>query len=179
MKALIYSDLHSDEHFFHPNYTPDVVITLGDILNSTLRKIDQYFNCLKLGIPGNHDRKGVFEGTKFINLHGHTLSYGGITFAGFGGCLRYNSKPYGQYTEDEAAAFLRHLKKVDVFISHSNPSYRDDDPYEHRNGFKSFSDFIVNQSPRFFIHGHLHEEKHFRLGETEIYSVYPYLELNI
>lgn len=174
IKLLTYSDLHSDE-LMGQDEKPDIVVILGDIDRYTIKEIDQAFSCIKIGVSGNHDRPGIFQGTNIIDLHGRTFSWNGITFAGFGGCPRYNSRTYGQYTKYEAEQFITSIReKIDVFIAHANPYCEDgvEDAFDHRKGFPAFNYFIENHQPKLFLHGHLHDPKITQAGKTQIHSVY-------
>ena len=92
MKLLVLSDFHGAGTM--PEATPDLVILLGDIDYYEIRKIDEKYTCPKLGILGNHDGPDYFEGTNVVNLHKQVVEVSGLTFAGFEGCPRYNTRGY-------------------------------------------------------------------------------------
>lgn len=174
MKMLVFADLHS-ENVPELEIDPDIVIILGDMNPYTVKDIDKMYSCTKVGVAGNHDRNGIYDRTDIVDLHAKTFKWNNLTFAGFGGCPRYNSRTYGQYTNFEAQQFVNSLReKVDIFISHANVVYREntEDYFDHKKGFKAFNDFINLQQPRLFLHGHLHDPKISRIGNTEIHSIY-------
>lgn len=176
MKLLVLSDFHGVGVL--PEENPDVVVLLGDIEYAEIRKIDARYTCPKIGVLGNHDGPDYLVGTNIINLHERTVEIGGLTFAGFEGCPRYNRRNYLQYWEDEVASFTDALPTVDVFIAHSNPAvdtvYDETDP--HR-GFRAFTTYIQEKKPTYFIHGHVHTDKQYTMGETSVLSVYPHAVL--
>ncbi len=175
LDMLVFADVHSSPLVL-PDVQPDVVLVLGDISREDLQTIDKrYEHSVKLGILGNHDRPHFFNGTTIRNLHETITTVCDVTFAGFGGAPRYSDKSYGQYTEEEAMAFLRDLERVDVFIAHSNPR-REDRPdlleYEPRAGFASFTEYIQRVKPRHVFHGHIHEQEDYKIGDTNVHSVF-------
>lgn len=180
MKVLVFSDLPSG--FNLPDSEPDLVLLLGDIFYRNVLKIDHKYKCLKVGVLGNHDKAHYFEDTSIINIHRDIQTIEGITFAGFQGSPKYNDKPFGQHLEIEAEAYVASIyrKPIDIFLAHSNPAYENlpsnDDT--HR-GFKAFNDLFHYQTAKNFFHGHLHEPFQMKQGNTNIYSVYPYLEVEL
>jgi Icc-related predicted phosphoesterase len=180
LKLLVLSDLHGG-HTAELTEEPDVILLLGDIDYWEVRKIDQAYTCPKLAVHGNHDGFDHYINTGIEDIHGKTVTILGKTFAGFGGCPRYNSRPFGQFDEEEADDFLHPLPRVDVFIAHSNPrplkgSF---DETEAHRGFQAFTDYILRKQPAYFFHGHLHDEDVREITNTTIYSVYPSLLVSI
>ena len=157
-----------------PDWNPDVVLLLGDIPFQMVEKLDKLYSCPKLGVLGNHDGPDYLEGTSILNVHGQIVEGEGLRFAGFGGAPRYNSKPYGQYTEDEARAFVDDLGYVDVFLAHANPQWVSDvsqDDVAHA-GFQAFASYINQAQPAHFFHGHLHERYDKQVRGTTVHAVY-------
>lgn len=177
MQIYVFSDFQGEK--IVPNGNPDLVILLGDIYYRDALELDQKYNCPKIGVYGNHDSQEEWSETSIKVIHEEIYEYCGVTFSGFGGCPKYNSKP-NQFTDSQCREFMSNLDKVDVFLSHSNPNYDltlpDWDP--HR-GFSSFNTYIKEKQPNFFLHGHIHNPFTLEVGKTKIYSVYPFLELNI
>lgn len=177
MIIYIFSDFQGEKLI--PDGEPDLVILLGDIYYGDALEIDKKYNCDKIGVYGNHDTKNEWKQTNIKVIHEDTFVWNGITFAGFGGSPRYNSKP-NQYTEEECSKYLSNLDTVNVFIAHSNPVYdKNISEWDSHRGFASFNRYIEERKPQYFLHGHLHTPFSKRIGETKIYCVYPFLELNI
>lgn len=178
MKILCLSDFHGAGSV--PDEQPDLVILLGDIDYYEIRKIDAAYDCPKVGVLGNHDGPDYFEGTNVINLHQEVMEINGVTFAGFEGCPRYNKRGFLQYWEDEVQDFMDSLKKVDVFIAHSNPAYIEiEDTTDPHRGFMAFTNYMKTKCPHLFVHGHIHEQKQYTVGDTTVYSVYPHVVITI
>ena len=169
---LAVADLHS-RHVEIPNNHPDVVLLLGDISFQTVETLDKLFSCPKLGVLGNHDGPDYLQGTSILNVHAQVVEVEGIRFAGFSGAPRYNAKPHGQYTEDEARAFVDGLGYVDVFLAHANPQWVSDvsQGVAHA-GFQAFASYINRAQPAHFFHGHLHERYQKQVRGTTVHSVY-------
>lgn len=174
MRILALSDTHGVIEIPEGNF--DLVLLLGDIEYGELRKIDQMFSCPKVGVLGNHDAPDYFNGTSIINVHSQVLDILGLKIAGFEGVPRYNKRTYLQYEEIDAFLFTTSIPKVDIFIAHANPmwdtSVADNDP--HR-GFLAYADYIEQMQPKYFLHGHIHQEKKYKIENTNVISVYPFL----
>jgi uncharacterized protein len=180
MKVVAFADIPTGFNF--PDIQPDLVLLLGDISYRNVLLIDHKYQCLKVGVLGNHDKAHFFDDTSVINIHGKIQTINGITFSGFQGCPRYNNKPFGQHLEIEAEAFVATIydKPIDFFLAHSNPVYKEVSTNdESHRGFEAFNDLIQNQQVKHFFHGHLHEPFCFKIGKTTVHSVYPYVELEI
>ena len=170
---LAVADIHSPRIEI-PNCNPDVVLLLGDIPLQVVETLDKLYSCPKLGVLGNHDGPDYLERTSILNVHAQIVEVEGNRFAGFGGAPRYGAKPYGQYTEDEAHAFVDGLGYVDVFLAHANPQWVSDvsqDDVAHA-GFQAFASYINQAQPAHFFHGHLHERYDKQVRGTTVHSVY-------
>lgn len=177
MLIYVFSDFQGVKEI--PDGNPDLVILLGDIYFRDVMEIDQKYSCPKIGVYGNHDVVNEWSNTSIKLIHEEIFEFEGITFAGFGGCPRYNRKP-NQYTEEQTQSFMENLEKVDVFIAHSNPVY---DPtiadWDPHRGFKSFNKYIETKQPKYFMHAHIHEPFIHNVNGTQIYSVFPFVSINI
>jgi Icc-related predicted phosphoesterase len=177
MLIYFFSDFQGAKEI--PEGNPDLVVLLGDIYHTDAKEIDDMYSCPKIGIYGNHDAETEWSKTNIQLIHKDRYTLNGITFAGFGGCPRYNRKP-NQFDEEQCFEFMNTLEKVDVFIAHSNPVYK---PSNFQNdahrGFQPFNDYIEEKQPKYFIHGHLHEPTIKKVKDTEIYCVYPFMKLEI
>lgn len=181
LSILVFADIHGYLDQL-PECEPDIILLLGDVSRQDVQKIDRQYRCPKLGVLGNHDKHYYFDETNVINLHTKSTTINGITFAGFGGSPRYSDKPYGQYTEDEARAFMDRLGYVDVFIAHSNPR-REDRPDLLRHpphaGFACFTEYIRRVQPGHVFHGHIHEREVYDIGATTVHSMLEVQEIHV
>ena len=172
IKAVIIADAGWDICKMDVSNT-DILISLGDLDESKIQKsIERYSPKKAIGIKGNHDSGIEFYKNNIENLHLKVWKYKGITFGGFGGCIRY--KDYGdwQYEEKEVETLIKHFPPVDVFIAHNSPfGIHDTEDHAHI-GFKSFNKYIEKNKPKYFLHGHQHINKTTFLGDTEIICVY-------
>jgi Icc-related predicted phosphoesterase len=173
MQILAFSDLHGMTKEL-PLLNPDLIFLLGDLDPDEVRFIDQSYSCPKFGVLGNRDFLDLYTDTSVIDVHGRIVQHDGFTIAGFGGCPRYNTKS-NQYEEEEVQQFTDSLPSVDFFIAHANPMLQ---PSNNRTnphrGFHAFTQYITQKKPRYFLHGHLHKNEVYFVGQTTVYSVYPY-----
>lgn len=178
MKVLAFADIPS--RFVLPDEQPDIVLLLGDIFYRNVLRIDHKYSCPKVGILGNHDKSHYFDDTDIINAHRTIVEVEGLRIAGFEGCPRYNSKPFGQHSEMEAKQFVSAIRneQLDMFLAHSNPVYNETEQDAHR-GFSSFNDLFENKLVNHFFHGHLHDPFELLENQTQVYSVYPYKVVQI
>lgn len=177
MLIYVFSDFQGEK--FVPEGVPDLVILLGDIYFRDAMEIDKVYNCPKIGVYGNHDSTNEWKDTNIKLIHKEIFTFEGLTFAGFGGCPRYNRKP-NQYDEEECFGFVNSINKVDVFIAHSNPAYTlSSSNWDAHRGFKSFNYLIKEKQPNYFLHGHIHEPFIKQFYNTEVYSVFPFAEIRI
>lgn len=179
MKILFISDWHNHQYNL-PEIEVDLLICLGDFDWRIIEKIDKAFNCPKIGLLGNHDRKDTYRGTSFIHLHKKVAKFGDYLIAGFDGCPKYNTRETAQYEEEEVEEFMETLEDVDIFIAHANPMLeKNKDKTDAHRGFQSFTKYIKAYQPSYFVHGHNHVDETNRLDRTEIISVYPYYLLEL
>jgi uncharacterized protein len=179
MRILAFADVPNGG-FVLPDEQPDLVLLLGDIFYRNVLRIDRKYQCPKVGVLGNHDKAHFFDDTDVINVHRKIVKVNGLTIAGFEGSPKYNNKPFGQHLEIEAEQFVANIyrKKIDIFLAHSNPVYPHTDQDSHR-GFQAFNDLFDYGTVRYFFHGHIHEPFETTINQTRVFSVYPYLSLDI
>jgi Icc-related predicted phosphoesterase len=206
MKILAVSDCVVDRL-----YTPhladlfrdvELILGCGDLSYEYLEFLVSSLNVPLLYIPGNHDPgndpnnpESRAEGGDNLDLR--ILRCRGLTFAGFGGSIRY--KPYypNQYTQQEMyLRFFSFLPRLllsrlrdghfpDVVIAHSPPYGINDDQDPAHTGFHALRFMIRLLKPRYFLHGHTHQylsnlnPSLARLDNTTIINVYPYRLLEV
>lgn len=173
MKILAFSDSHGWLKELPP-VKPDLIFLLGDLDKKEVRLIDRSYSCPKFGVLGNHDSLFLYAETSVIDVHGRIVQHNGFAIAGFGGCPRYNTKS-NQYEEAEVQRFTESLPSVDFFIAHANPMLQpSNDHTDPHRGFHAFTQYIKQKTPKYFLHGHLHTDGTYFVGQTTVYSVYPY-----
>jgi len=134
MKAIIISDLHSDDNFTEERIRvaksqhPDVVFLLGDIKSTDLYKIEQSFwnENIKIpiyGITGDDDTANIFDRFEHItNIDGKVVDVCGFKVGGFAGSFKYKNGLFSMRTEEEAKEILDKLPPCDIFLSHETGS---------------------------------------------------------
>jgi Icc-related predicted phosphoesterase len=157
--------------------TVDVICTLGDLEQSELFELEAVTTIPKFGVYGNHDSGMYFEPLGITNLHLRTVSFGGLTFGGFEGCVRYKNVPYAKmYTQEQALELLRDFPRVDVMIVHCPPYGVNDEPETvAHQGFRALRMYVEEKKPKYLLHGHTYptlDTLVTRLAETEIIYVY-------
>ncbi len=160
---------------------PDALLLLGDLQYSINVVLRSFPGVPAFGVPGNHDSKELFDGLPVINLHGRRVSWKGINLAGVGGCLRYKPCDLSWlFWEQEYAEILSKLPPTDLLITHCAPFGSWQEPpdrkvgtYHHaHSGSRALRDYIVRNSPRLVLHGHIHKKGVTELGKTAVRSVY-------
>jgi len=162
-----------------PESNADLLISLGDLYDSTIEKVQQLYSCSKvLAVRGNHDFPDPFPDT-IDDLHAGIIEYKGITFGGFSGSWKYKSRGHYLYKQNEVRDILKDFPPVDVFVAHNSPRgihQRDNDIHQ---GFDAFIEYIERTQPLYFLHGHQHFNAESMLGNTKIIGVYGETLLSI
>lgn len=171
LTVLAFADMHSRDLQL-PDIQPNVVVLLGDIGFRDVDRINAAYSCPKIGVLGNHDGPDYFDDTEIIDLHGKKITINGISFGGFGGARRYSDKPFGQYEEEEAEQALERLGRVDLFLAHDGPAKQNEPTDRAHRGFDAFTAYVKTYKPTYFLHGHMHEDKQYTLGNTLIRCVF-------
>ncbi|WCB92108.1 hypothetical protein DSM104299_00793 [Baekduia alba] len=136
------------------SHQPDAVITLGDLEPDVLDPLGR-FPLPVLGVYGNHDDGRYLDAANTTNLHLTSADVGGLTFAGFEGCVRYTPGAALQYTQKQASKLARRLPRADILISHAPPRGVHEEPDDRAHeGFDGLRDYLERVSPRIHLHGH-------------------------
>lgn len=134
----------------------DAVVCLGDLDRAWIEPL-MVLDRPRVGVHGNHDPPGLLREVEVDDLHGRRTSLGGLTFAGFEGCVRYGRGGAHHYTQRAAAKLARRLPGADVLISHCPPLGINDDPGDPAHvGFEGLRDWVERHEPRHLLHGHTH-----------------------
>jgi uncharacterized protein len=154
----------------------DLIITCGDFSYSGIQQLGEIKTIPKIGVYGNHCTRGYMEELGIINLHLKQFEMSGLTFSGFEGCVRYKQDPYAvMFTQEEAFEMVKLLPKSDIIISHCPPFGVNDNKDNAHIGFKALREFLINNSPRVWLHGHTYPDENFttQFQNTKIYYTDP------
>lgn len=173
----------------------DVIVSCGDMPSAYLEFITSVINVPLLYVRGNHDEEYDDNPPGGIDLHQRVFTYGGLSFVGLEGSIRYNRGKI-QYTHGEMHGMVRGLAVqmryrrwrygvgADIFVAHSPPRGIHDaaDPPHH--GFEAFLKFMQWYRPRYLLHGHVHtwdrrKKTRTRYEQTCVVNINPYLVLDI
>ena len=161
------------------NESADVIISVGDIWDSTIEKARAVYGCRKIfAVKGNHDSDAPFA-PNITDLHFNIAEYNGIIFGGFKGSWKYKPRGHHMFEQFEVTQALRSFPAVDVFIAHNSPAgfhERDSDVHQ---GFQAFTEYIDRVQPAYFIHGHQHVNQMSHRGATSIIGVFGEVVLNL
>jgi uncharacterized protein len=134
----------------------DAVVCLGDLDRAWIESLAG-LRLPRIGVHGNHDPEGLLREVEVDDVHGRRTSLGGLTVAGFEGCVRYGNGGPHQYTQRQASKLARRLPGADVLISHCPPLGINDDPADPAHvGFEGLLDWVRRHEPRHLLHGHTH-----------------------
>ena len=155
----------------------DLICTLGDLDGISLAELKDVTDIPKIGVYGNHCFGTYFESLGIKNMHLQTFEFGGLTFGGFEGSIRYKQNPYAKmYTQEEAYGLLKDFPGVDVMLAHSPPYGINDEPEElAHQGFKALREYLDKERPKYFFHGHTYptaENIVKKFADTEIIYIY-------
>lgn len=143
---------------------PDLILSCGDLKPEYLTALLRHFKAPLYYIKGNHDMRdpGNLPG-EALDIHGRLIDFHGHRILGLKGSYWYNGGD-NQYTEREMMGIIRSLKPsirkaggIDIVISHAAPLGIHDGKDQCHRGFKSFRRLIDGYQPRYFLHGHIHQ----------------------
>jgi uncharacterized protein len=173
LRALVLAD--------HSPYVPlerllerdvDLVLCLGDLTRPELEPLADA-RLPKLGVHGNHDDGGEFDGLGIESVHLRRVEVGGLCFGGFSGSHEYHAEPRYTWSQKEASKLLRKLEHVDVLLSHSPPFGVNDEPDDPAHvGLVGLREYVEREHPAMLLHGHTYPPLPVeRFGDTEIRHV--------
>ena len=91
------------------------------------------------------------------DLHLRRTSVGGMTFAGFEGCIRYGRGGPHQYTQRQASKLAKKLPSAHVLLCHCPPLGINDDPEDPAHiVMEGLLRWVERHEPRHILHGHTH-----------------------
>jgi uncharacterized protein len=135
----------------------DAVLCLGDLDRGWIESLTG-LALPRIGVHGNHDPPDLLREVEVDDLHGRRTTLGGLTFAGFEGCVRYrrDGGPY-QYTQRAGTKMARRLPGAEVLLTHCPPLGINDDPDDPAHvGWEGLRDWVERHEPRHLLHGHTH-----------------------
>jgi Icc-related predicted phosphoesterase len=134
----------------------DAVLCLGDLDRAWIQPLTGV-RVPRLGVHGNHDPEDLLREVEVQDLHLRRTSVGGLTFAGFEGCVRYRRGAPYQYTQRQGTRMARRLPAADVLLCHCPPLGINDDPEDPAHvGWEGLREWVDSHRPRHLLHGHTH-----------------------
>ena len=154
----------------------DAVFCLGDLDRAWIESL-MSLRVPRYGVHGNHDPDHVLRELEIEDLHlRRTQVGGGLTVAGFEGCVKYREGATHQYTQKEALKLARKLPGADVLLCHCPPLGINDDPEDAAHiGFEGLRHWVDEHQPRHVLHGHTHPlpgRRVDRYGDTKIHWIW-------
>jgi len=150
------------------------VICLGDLDRAWIEPLTR-LPLPKVGVHGNHDPEHLLREVEVDDLHGRRTSLGGMTVAGFEGCVRYGAGGPHHYTQRQASRLARRLPAAEMLICHCPPRGINDDPEDPAHiGFDGLRAWVDRHRPRHLLHGHTHPVAGMaakRYGDTRVHWV--------
>jgi uncharacterized protein len=135
----------------------DAVVCLGDLDRAWLEPLMALRGVPLLGVHGNHDPPGLLQEVEVEDLHLRRTNTGGMTFAGFEGCVRYGGGGAHQYTQRQTCKLAKRLPAADVLLCHCPPLGINDDPEDPAHvGMEGLLRWVDRHEPRHVLHGHVH-----------------------
>lgn len=153
----------------------DAVVTAGDLREWWLKESGiQDTETPTYGVYGNHCNGRYLNSLGITNLHLNRVEFGGVSFVGLEGCVRY--KKQGRdilYTQDEYAAMIADLPAADVLVTHCPPAGINDHVDPAHVGIDALRQWIDTHKPAVLIHGHTYPDSPVRShGSTRVEYVF-------
>jgi len=180
MNTLVIADTNPDIDFQKviDDNSVDLVIMLGDLERHDLLGLTAITAIPKIGVYGNHCSGTYFSELGIMNMHMATWVYGGLTFGGFEGCVRYKENPDAiMYTQEEALHMLHAFPAVDIFLCHCPPRGINDEEEIAHQGFDGLRTYIDRTPPAVLLHGHTYPTEELmvrRHGTTRIEYIHKW-----
>ena len=150
------------------------VVCLGDLDRAWIETL-MTLQLPRAGVHGNHDPPELLRDLEIEDLHLRRTQIGGITLAGFEGCVRYQRNQPHQYTQRQASRLARRLPAAEVLLCHCPPRGVNDDPDDPAHiGFDGLRDWVERHRPRHLLHGHVHPvagQVTDRFGDTTVHWI--------
>ena len=178
MHLLALADI-DDFHWHGPGGRADALLSLGDLADAVILEAAAAWQCAAIfAVKGNHDSDEPFP-APIVDLHLRTAEMGGLRFGGLNGCWQYKPRGHFLYYQEEAEALLAEFPAVDILISHNSPRRVHDREDEIHTGFTALNSYIERAAPRLLLHGHQHQARETRVGETRVIGVYGWRTIEL
>ena len=194
MKLFILADEKPDQPLKELSKDCDVILLLGDLFPSWVEELKDV-DLPILGVHGNHDydkvhnpdQIDIFKMLGGIDLHLKTFEHQGVTFTGFDGDMGYvfaendaaYPKPIDRIKMKAELEKLNTHPPADVLVTHYPSVGTLDMPFLGHKGLGGFRSYIERVQPSYHFHGHVHKQAQAQIGSTNVFSVFPYLKLEI
>lgn len=76
MKILAFSDARSTIEL--PDAAADLVVLLGHIPSKLVKRIDEQYDCMKVGLLSDKCHPTVYEDTSIVDIHKRVFTYEGL-----------------------------------------------------------------------------------------------------
>ena len=142
----------------------DLILSCGDLPSEYLEYLTNFTAAPILYVHGNHDGfSGGEEPGGCLCVEDRLYTYRGLRIVGLGGCLRYNTQPTHQYTEQEMRRRTKRLRFAlwrsggfDLLLTPAPARGLNDKEDPAHQGFDCFNTLLDRYAPRWFVHGHVH-----------------------
>jgi Icc-related predicted phosphoesterase len=152
----------------------DLVLCLGDLTRQDLEPLADV-QLPKLGVYGNHDDGGEFDGLGIESVHLRRVDLCGLSFGGFSGSHEYRPAKGERlmWSQKQARKLLKGFERVDVMLAHSPPLGVNDDADDRAHvGLEGLRDYVEREQPAMLLHGHTYPPLPVeRLGQTQVRHV--------
>jgi uncharacterized protein len=152
----------------------DLVLCLGDLTRQDLEALADV-QLPKLGVHGNHDDGGEFDGLGIESVHLRRVEVCGLSFGGFSGSHEYRPAKGERlmWSQKQACKLLKRFEHVDVILAHSPPLGINDDADDPAHvGLEGLRDYVEREQPAMLLHGHTYPPLPVeRFGQTEVRHV--------
>lgn len=180
MKTLVIADRNPgvDVAEIVNQHNIELIITLGDLTREGLLDLPRINSIPKIGVYGNHDSGTYMPELGIWDMHMKIWDFGGLTFGGFQGCVRYKENPHAiMYTQQEALTMMNGFPAVDVFLSHCPPRGVNDEEEIAHQGFDALRQYLDTMQPAVWLHGHTYPTEEMLItqhGKTRVEYIYRY-----
>jgi Icc-related predicted phosphoesterase len=192
MKILQLSDVHGSKKAassaaeLAKREGVDLIVLAGDVTTfGTVKEVAEILKALSSSgaqlvyVPGNCDPPELLKNDvgleKVVNVHGRTVSIGGLRVGGIGGGLAGGPRSWIDLTEEEIREVIDSLGKVDLLVSHTPPHGSDADYLGGRHvGSVAVREYCLKAEPVAVSCGHIHEARSVsKLGGTLVVNAGP------
>lgn len=168
MRILVMADEESKSLYTHFDKKKfeniDLMIACGDLSKRYLEFFATVVPVPLLYVRGNHDQRLVDGVGGGICIEDDVYVYKGVRILGLGGSMCYIPGRSDQYTEKQMLNRIKRMrwklkrtKGFDILVAHA-PAFglNDMEDLPHQ-GFECFKALMQRYKPKYFLHGHIHE----------------------